>query len=81
MRPLALTLIGSTLLHAGRYVNASLPWHEALLDQTGKLLAWYHPQRNRGYDQVIRLAWDFVGHKVPNDARHGSEGLPRGYAF
>jgi hypothetical protein len=55
----------------GVYVNAQVPWHEVVLDGQGKLLAWYHPERNRGYDQVLRLGWDFIEHKVPTDTRTG----------
>lgn len=54
------------------YVNSQLPWHDAVLDAQGKLLAWYHPDRNQGYDKFMKLAWDFMEHKVPNDTRHGS---------
>jgi ABC-type uncharacterized transport system YnjBCD substrate-binding protein len=32
------------------YVNSQLPWHDAALDAHGKLLAWYHAERNQGYD-------------------------------
>jgi len=46
------------------YVNAQLPWHNAVLDPQGRLLAWYSAERNLGYDQVVRLAWDFIEHKV-----------------
>ena len=53
------------------YVNADLPWHHAVLDSKGGLLAWYHPEKNLGYDQVLRLDWDFLEHKVPLDARTG----------
>ena len=35
-------------------VNAQLPWHAAELDSQGKLLAWYMPDKNRGYDHVLR---------------------------
>jgi hypothetical protein len=52
------------------FVNAQLPWHDAVLDSQGKLLAWYHPERNLGYDQVLHLAWDFLEHKVPLDTTH-----------
>ena len=47
------------------YVNAQVPWHPVVLDAQGKLLAWYQPDKNLGYDQVIRLGWDFIEHKVP----------------
>src|SRR5690242_1880330 len=57
---------------AGDYVNAQLPWHDAVVDAQGKLLAWYHPEKNQGWDHVMKLAWDFMEHKVPKDTRHGS---------
>jgi hypothetical protein len=53
-------------------VNAQLPWHAAVLDAQGKLLAWYQPEKNRGYDHVLRLGWDFIEHKVPVDQRTGT---------
>ena len=59
-------------LTAQNYVNSQLPWHDAALDAQGKLLAWHHPEKNQGYDKVMRLGWDFLEHKVPNDTRHGS---------
>jgi hypothetical protein len=54
------------------YVNAQVPWHPVALDAQSKLLAWYHPEKNLGYDQVIRLGWDFIEHKVPLDTQHGT---------
>ena len=53
------------------FVNSELPWHDAVVDSQGKLLAWYHPERSEGYDRVLHLAWDFMEHKVPNDAASG----------
>ncbi|MEW5980024.1 MAG: hypothetical protein AB1898_29870 [Acidobacteriota bacterium] len=53
------------------YTNSQLPWHPAVLDAQGKLLAWHHPEKNLGYDQFVRLAWDFLEHKVPIDAKTG----------
>jgi hypothetical protein len=53
------------------YVNSELPWHDAVLDPQGKLLAWYHPEQNLGYDKVLHLAWDYMEHKVPTDAKTG----------
>jgi len=47
-----------------------LPWHDAVVDAQGKLLAWYHPDKTQGYDEVMRLGWDFLEHKIPNDTRH-----------
>jgi hypothetical protein len=70
-------LIGAAVLTSASgsqdiYVNAQVPWHTVVLDAQGKLLAWYQPARNLGYDQVIRLGWDFIEHKVPTDTRHGT---------
>jgi hypothetical protein len=53
------------------FVNAYLPWHPAVLDSMGRLLAWYHPEKNLGYDKFLRLDWDFLEHKVPFDVRTG----------
>lgn len=53
------------------FVNSELPWHDAVLDSQGKLLAWYHPEQNLGYDKVLHLAWDYMEHKVPDDAKSG----------
>jgi hypothetical protein len=52
-------------------VNAQLPWHQAVVDADGRLLAWHHPDTRQGYDKVLRLAWDFIEHKVPNDPATG----------
>jgi hypothetical protein len=54
------------------YVNAQVPWHPAVLDAQGRLLAWYQPERNLGYDKVLHLGWDFIEHKVPRDTRHNT---------
>lgn len=54
------------------YVNAQLPWHKAVLDAQQRLLAWHQPEMNLGYDKVMRIAWDFIEHKVPDDTRHGA---------
>src|ERR1700722_13269310 len=54
------------------YVNAQVPWHSVALDAHGKLLAWYQPEKNLGYDHVIRVGWDFIEHKVPVDTEHGT---------
>src|ERR1035437_1204511 len=65
---------GLTALRAGSpdYVNGQLPWHKPVLDNNGKLLAWFEPGQNLGYDKVLRLGWDFIEHKVPKDTRHGT---------
>ena len=65
-----LTMLSGGVLYAADYVNAQLPWHGRVLDAQGRLLAWYEPDKNLGYDQVMRLGWDFIEHKVPNDMRH-----------
>jgi hypothetical protein len=49
------------------YLNAQMPWHPAKLDSQGKVLAWYQPDQNLGYDQFLRLDWGFLEHKVPID--------------
>src|SRR5208283_5557699 len=56
----------------GVFVNAQVPWHTVVTDASGKLLAWYQPEKNLGYDHVIRLGWDFIEHKVPLDSSHGT---------
>src|SRR5271157_92702 len=53
------------------WVNAQLPWQKAVVDANGRLLAWYHPEKTQGYDKVLRLVWDFMEHKVPNDPATG----------
>ena len=53
------------------WVNAQLPWQKAVVDGNGRLLAWHHPEKNQGYDKVLRLAWDFIEHKVPKDPATG----------
>jgi hypothetical protein len=58
-------------LSAQDYVNDGLPWHEAVLDPQGRLLAWYQPEKNLGYDKFLRLDWDFLEHKVPNQGNTG----------
>ncbi len=62
--------LAASALSAQDYVNAQLPWHWAAFDPQGRLLAWYHPEKNLGYDQVLKLGWDFIEHKVPADTRH-----------
>jgi len=49
-------------------VNSELPWHPAVTDANGGLLSWYKPQRGLGYDQVLRLGWHFLEHKIPDEA-------------
>ena len=63
--------IATSILNAQDYVNAGLPWHEAVLDSQGRLLAWYQPEKNLGYDKFLRLDWDFLEHKVPNEGNTG----------
>ena len=54
-----------------RKVNRQLPWHNAVLDDQGKLLAWYRPKAGLGYDRVLRLGWNFMERRVPIDRRAG----------
>ena len=49
-------------------VNSELPWHPAVVDSQGKLLSWYEPQQNLGYDKVLRIGWNFIEHKVPDES-------------
>jgi len=65
-------LLTASKLSAQSYVNAQLPWHDRVVDPSGKLLAWYHPEKNLGYDKVLHLGWDFIEHKVPTDQRSGT---------
>ena len=58
-------------LFAQDYVNAGLPWHDAVLDSQGRLLAWYHPEKNLGYDKFLSLDLDFLEHKVPKEGNTG----------
>jgi hypothetical protein len=75
----ALAVCGAGPLTAGAtpgpaspgYVNAELPWHPAVVDAQGKLLAWYEPDENLGYDEVLRLGWHFIEDKVPDEAGTG----------
>lgn len=62
-------LLPATLIKAQTYLNAQLPWHDRVLDSRGKLLAWYQPDKNLGYDKVLHLGGDFFEHKVPDDQR------------
>jgi hypothetical protein len=72
---LATMLAGLALLLHGAGarapVNPLLPWHGAVLDGGGKLLAWYHPEQNLGYDHVLRVGWRFVERGVPRDPHAG----------
>jgi len=67
----ALVGLATGTLRAQGFVNAQLPWHRAVVDSQGQLLAWYHAEENLGYDKVLHLGWDFLEHKVPDDPRTG----------
>jgi hypothetical protein len=60
---------------AGPFLNAQLPWHVAVLDSQSKVLAWHGAARHAGWDQVLRLGWQFLERRVPSDTRSGT-GLP-----
>jgi hypothetical protein len=64
-------LPGEMPVSAQTYLNAQMPWHSAVLDAQGRVLAWYHPEKNLGYDEFLRLDWDFLEHKVPIDTTTG----------
>jgi len=80
LRPALISFLGIAMLSLPApsqqvlpaWVNAQLPWQKAAVDSDGRLLAWYHPEKNQGYDKVMRLVWDFMEHKVPNDMRSGT---------
>src|SRR6516165_9996488 len=68
---LILLLLGGLPATAQTYLNAQMPWHAVMLDSQGRVLAWYQPDKNLGYDQFLRLDWDFLEHKVPIDSTTG----------
>ncbi len=73
---LSLLLLGSFALAAGSsapllYLNAQMSMHPVVLDSQNRVLAWYHPEKNLGYDHFLRLDWDFLENQVPIDARTG----------
>ncbi|MEW5980074.1 MAG: hypothetical protein AB1898_30130 [Acidobacteriota bacterium] len=63
----------SRALYGQVYLNSEMPWHEVVLDAQGKLLAWYHPEKNLGYDRFLRLGWEFMKNKVPVDPSTGDK--------
>ena len=65
-------LLACSPLAAADYVNAQLPWHRVVLDSQGHLLAWYKPEKNLGYDKVMKMAWELVERKVPGDTEQGT---------
>jgi hypothetical protein len=54
-------------------VHPLLPWHPAVRDAQGRLLAWYRPDAGLGYDHVLRLGWRFIERRVPRDRRTGAK--------
>src|ERR1700691_1212979 len=68
---LVILVLGGLPANAQTYLNAQMPWHEVALDSQGRVVAWYHPEKNLGYDQVLRLDWDFLEHKIPIDTATG----------
>lgn len=68
--PLLLCLLDSSIqAQTPDYVNAQVTTHKPVLDSQERLLAWYQPENNLGYDHVLHLGWDFIEHKVPVDTR------------
>ena len=57
---------------------ATLNTHPVATDAQGKLISWLGPQ-DQAYDQVIKLAWDFLINRVPRDANRGN--LPAYYLY
>jgi len=50
----------------------TLNGHTVLLDGGGKLLPWTgRPVPTDGYDRVVRNAWDYLLHRVPDDPATG----------
>jgi acetyl esterase/lipase len=49
-----------------RPLHRLLPWHRAVRDSDGRLLAWYRPAANLGYDRVLRVGWRFVERRARN---------------
>ena len=66
-----LFVIFAMSMHAQSYVNSELPWHDAVLDSSNKLLAWHGAEQNLGYDRVLRLGWDYMEHKAATDPETG----------
>jgi hypothetical protein len=64
---LALIALGGSTATATQapLAHRLLPWHRAVLDDQGKLLAWYRPRDGLGYDHVLRLGWRFIERRVP----------------
>ncbi len=64
-------MYGQDFYEQNYYLNAQLPWHKVVLDSKGRLLAWYHPEKNLGYEKFLRLDWDFIEHRVPIETHTG----------
>ena len=47
--------------------KSRLNGHSVVLDPQGNLLSWVRPQE-QAYDRVVKLAWDFICHKVPAES-------------
>jgi hypothetical protein len=69
LRLLAVLAVVAVMPASQHGVNPLLPWHEGVVDSRGRLLAWYQPGRNLGYDHVLRLGWSFLERRVPIDRR------------
>jgi hypothetical protein len=66
-----LAVLNAMTAAAQTYPNAQMPWHSIVLDSQGRILAWYQPDKNLGYDQFLKLDWDFMEHKIPIDTVTG----------
>jgi hypothetical protein len=70
----AITVLGCAPLAclSQEYVNSMLPWHAPVFDSQHKLVSWYQPEGNLGFDHVMHLGWNFMEHKIPNDTTKGT---------
>jgi hypothetical protein len=71
---LAVTLLATVVALAepvspSRGATPRLLYHAVKRDSQGRLLAWYQPGQNAGYDHVIRLAWRYLERSVAHDRR------------
>jgi hypothetical protein len=70
---LAIGTVGAADAAKPPLVHPLLPWHRAVLDDQGKLLAWFRPQDGLGYDHVLRLGWRFIERRVPREPKTGAK--------
>ncbi len=71
-------LLTMLIAQSARAQPALLNNHPVTYDEQGKLVSWVVPQ-NRAYDQVMKLAWNFLINDIPKDPNHGN--LPAYYLY